>query len=237
MRKAILTLLMIAIPLPLLAQQDGGAGDIVVTGTRRNSGYYGSNAPVIRIKRQADFALQQVKIEGDTRDTIKRHDEIYATVRNAIVAAQKQAGIELATGEVIVQSITLDNYKSLPLKKDDDRNDTDSITLLVKVRLDSSGNAKEALDRIAKFVKNIQPVGRALADTEGDLILGLAKPEQYRGQILDAIATETRAMTAKFGADYAANIDGADKKVEWSRASLTELFLFLPYSISIVPKR
>jgi hypothetical protein len=41
---------------------------------------------------------------------------------------------------------------------------------------------------------------------------------------------------AKLGADYAVEVKGLDRPVEWSRASLTEVLLYVPYSYTVVPR-
>jgi hypothetical protein len=45
-------------------------------------------------------------------------------------------------------------------------------------------------------------------------------------------------MTAgKMGPDYAVETKGLERPVEWSRASLTDVFLYVPYAYTVGPKR
>lgn len=45
-------------------------------------------------------------------------------------------------------------------------------------------------------------------------------------------------MTAtKMGPDYAVEAHGLERPIEWTRASLTEVFLYVPYDYAVVPRR
>src|SRR5262245_58864853 len=129
MRKSVcLALLLLATPLP--AQNDVGSEEIIVTAHRREADDYDESIPVIGLRRTADFAIQEVTIAGDTRDPQKRQNEIYEMVRGAIQVATRQGNIELATGEMIVEPLTLANYRNLTLRNDS-RPDSQLTTFLV----------------------------------------------------------------------------------------------------------
>ena len=231
-----LSLLLLLVPESAFAQQDIGAGEIVVTAMRRESDDYDERVPVVGLRRLGDFAIQEVIVGGDTRDATKRHDEIFAMIRGAIELAARRGNIELATGEMIVEPLTLANYRSLTLKSDG-RPDTDKASFLVKTRLAPGGDAKSALERIDGFIKDVPTVGRAEMKRTGDLTLSVVRPDQYRNQIVDLVAADARATAARLGPDYVVEAKGLDRPVEWGRASLTEVFLYVPYSYTIVPKR
>lgn len=205
----------------------------MVTGLRRDARDY--DEPAIGLRRIADFAVQRVVIVGDTRDAAKRHDEIFAMANGAIELAAKRGNIELATGEMAVVPLTISNYRNLTLTNDG-RPDTDKASFLVKSRLAADTDAKAALDRIDAFIKDVPAVGRAEMKPLNDLTLTIVRPDQYRSQIIDLIAADVHATAAKMGPDYAVTLEGADRPVEWSRASLTEVFLYLPYRYTVVPK-
>lgn len=216
------------------------AQEIVVTGTLLKRSYNGPApdpmpATTLTLRRTADFAVQAVVVSGDTRDAAKRSQEIYDMIRGAIGQSGKY-GVQLATGELVVEPLTLDNYKNLTLSNDEDRSDSQQTTFLVKTPLTPGMDSKTALDRISKFIAAVPAVGRAEMKAGGDLTLSVVKPEQYRGQIIDLIAADTAANAAKFGASYAVDVGGLDRPVQWGRASLTEVYLYLPVSYRVVPK-
>lgn len=228
-----LSVLLLIAAAPVLAQDLTGS-EIVVTGMRKESDNYG--VPAIGLRRIADYAVQEVEVAGDTREPQRRRDEIFEMIRGAIAMAGKSGGIELATGDMVVEPLTLENYRNLPLHNDG-RPDTDKTSFLVKTKLSANGDAKAALDRIHAFIKAVPPVGRAEMRASGDLTLSIVGPDQYRSRIIDLVAADAHATAAKLGPDYAVEAKGLDRPVEWSRASLTEVFLYVPYSYTIVPAR
>lgn len=220
---------------PVFAQADTSASEIIVTAQRREGDGYDERVPLIGLRKLADYAVQEVTIIGDTREAAKRNSEVYAMIRGAIELAGKTGGIELATGEMVVEALTLANYRQLALAGDG-RADTSSVSFLVKTRLSANIDAKAALERISQFVKTVPTVGRAEMHTTDDLTLSVVGPDQYRGQVIDLISADARATSARLGEGYAVEATGLDRPIEWSRASLTEVFLYLPYRYSVVPK-
>lgn len=213
-----------------------GANEIIVTAARREAKDYDGDIPAVGLKRPADFAIQEVTVVGDTRDRDKRQAEIYAMVKGAVDLAEKRGDVRLATGEMIVEPLTPANYRNLKLKSDG-RPDTDQTSFLVKARLSGSTDAKAALEHINAFIKAVPTVGRAEMRHTDDLTLSVVGPDKYRAQIVALVAADAQATAAQLGADYAVEAKGLDRPVEWSRASLTEVFLYVPYSYVVVPKR
>ena len=46
---------------------------------------------------------------------------------------------------------------------------------------------------------------------------------------------EAGRLAAKFGPGHGIEARGVDRPIEWSRASLTEVFLYVPYQLTVVP--
>jgi hypothetical protein len=236
------------VALVMLAAQPAGAQDsedtmadlsdaeVIVTAARREAEGYDDRVPVIGLRRLADFAVQEVAIVGDTRDAEKRNAEIYAMLKNAIELAERRGGIELATGELIVEPLTLANYRNLVLASDG-RPDTGRASFLLKVRLTDGASAKAAVERIAAFVKNVPTVGRAEIKETDDLTLSIVAPDQYRGAVAELVAGDSRDMARRLGEGYSVEVRGLDRPIEWTRASLTEVFLYVPYSYTILSRR
>lgn len=226
--------LMLGASCPAVGQEDPGSGEIIVTATRRSADDYDDRIPAIGLRRTADFAIQPVYVSGDTRDSATRREEMYETIRRAIALAPAH-GVQLAFGETIVEPLTLSNYRDLTFGTDH-RPDTNRAELLVKAPLADSPDAKEATARIDRFLKAIKPSGRALVEPNDDLTLSVVAPNQYRGDIGEQIARDAAAMAARFGPGYAVEVRGLNRPVEWSRAGLTEVLLYIPYELVIVPK-
>lgn len=213
--------------------------EVVVTAARRGSylnaeNNQSSERPIINLRRTADFAVLPAQILGDTRDETKRQEEIYAMLRAAIEIAPK-FGVELSTGDYIVEPLTLANYKNLTLAGGG-RSDTNAARFLVKTRLSEGMGSKAAQEQITRFFKAVPAVGRAEMTATSSMTLSVVNPDQYRAAIVDLIVADANATSTKFGPGYGVQVTGLDRPVEWARASLTEVFLYLPAAYTIVPK-
>jgi len=224
----------VLVPIGAFAQDTGGL-EIIVTAQRRQVSDYSADMPAVGLRRTADFAVQEVTISGDARDENLRQDEIYQMLANAIAAAP-HAGVQIASGDETVQLVTMQNYRNLSLEKDS-RPDSQKLTFLVKTPLGAGTDARTAQAKIASFVKAVKPVGRALMETSDDLTFSVVAPDQYRGAIADIIAADAKTMAAKLGDGYGVEIEGLNRPVEWARSGLSEVLLYIPYKLVIVPKR
>jgi len=230
--------------LPVLAQETD-VQEVVVTAFRRlnpdNEDENGARAKpppvpasVQMLRRSADFAVEQVVVVSDTRDEDQRRGEIYAMTRNALEQAGK-SGVQLATGDLVVEPLTLANYKDLQ-GVDDEDGGGQAVKFVVKTPLTPGGEAKPALARIEKFLKAVAPAGRAQIKPYSELTLSVVNPEQYRGAIIDLIAKDTAATSGRFGPGYGVEVAGLDRPVQWKRASLTEVQLYLPSTSTVRPR-
>lgn len=220
---------------PAFAQEaDLSTAEVIVTASRRESDSFDDRRPAIGLLKTADFAVQEIAITGDTRDPAARQNEIYATLLRAIQEAPSH-GVELAFGETIVTPLTTSNYKDVPLAGDG-RPDSNRASVLIKVALGKGIDAREAAARVTRFRKAVQVVGRALVLEVEDMRLSIVGPDKYRSDIAAAISDDARKIAAKFGGDYAVQVKGLNRPVEWSRAGLTEVFLYVPYELTITPK-
>lgn len=234
--KALIATAMLSVAAPAFAQE------VLVTAQRReynNTGgvYNGTIAPgrpIVTLKRTADYAVQIVRVGGDTRETTTRLEEIYGIIRNAIAAAGK-AGVELSIGDYVLEPLTLANYRTLSINGDG-RADTGQTFFLAKVKLVPGVYGKEALARIQRFVAAVPRVGRTTISADSPLTLSVVNPDQYRSQIIALISADAAASIAQFGPGYGVSVSGLDRPVEWSRAGLTEVLLYLPAAYTVLPK-
>jgi hypothetical protein len=127
------------------------------------------------------------------------------------------------------------NYRNLSLKRDA-RPDSQRVVFLVKAPLGAGNDARSAQAKIVSFIKSVKPVGRALMETSDDLTFSVVAPDQYRSAIADIIAADARVMAAKFGEGYGVEVEGLNRPVEWARSGISEVLLYIPYRLVIVPK-
>ena len=65
----------------------------------------------------------------------------------------------------------------------------------------------------------------------------MANPDQYRDAIISLVAEDAKHSAELFGPDFTVNITGIDGQVAWSQISSTEVFLYIPYRLTITPRR
>ena len=226
-----LGLLLLAAP---LQAQDLNSAEIVVTANRVEQDSYSRDMPAVGLRRPADYLVQQVVIRGDTRDPKERRREIYEMLGKAVSMAAK-GGIELAYGDYILTPLTAENVTNLALKNDN-RPDSQRVDFLVKVRL-SGMTGQQAEAKIAKFIDSVPEVGRAQMDAFDDSTLSVVGPDSYRQKIAAVIAEDARMLSQTVGEGYAVEIEGLNMPVQWTRAGPSDVLLYIPYKLTVVPKR
>lgn len=219
---------------PALAQDANapGLGEVVVTSNRLNARFAQQDRPVVGLRRQADSAVLQLAIASDSRDEAVRKREIH-TILLAALDRAAAAGVELVTGGFELVPVTKANYQDLPLGSAG-RVDTSQANLMVKVKL--AGSITVAEQRLDAFIKSVPRTGRGTIDKTGVLTLTIVNPDQYRDAIVTLVAENARHYAAIFGPDYAVQVSGVDGQVFWSQVSGTDVFLYVPYHYTIVPK-
>lgn len=248
---------------PLAAQEDGGdAGEIVVTGTYRNSVSGSPTAivqqpPVIGLKRLADSAVRNIEIISDSREEDMRKREVLAMLLAAIDQAKRE-GFSLVTGQFELVEVTRanwqDQFPGLAVKADsededdDDDDDEDNApkpafeddgsntTVRLKVKTKLDGSISNAQQKIGRFVKAVPATGRSQIEQKGGLALTIIKPEQYRDEIYRRIAAGSKHAVTFYGSEFGQDVTGLDQAIAWKQVSNTEVFLYIPYSFSIMSR-
>ncbi len=217
---------------PAAAQDAQGLGEVVATANRLNARYAQQDRPVVGLRRQADGAAWQVSFSSDTRDAETRKREIHAMLLAALDRAAA-ANIEIVTGSFELTPVTRANYQLLPLLPAG-RVDTNQVGVMIKVKL--AGSTADAEQRLAAFIKSVPRTGRGTIDRTGTLALTIVDPDQYRDAIVKLVADNSRRYAAMFGPDNAVQVSGIDAQIFWSQVSDTDVFLYVPYRYTIVPR-
>lgn len=233
-RRILSVLILLGIGAPALAQ-DLGSQEIMVTGSRVDQDDYSEGMPAVGLRRAADFLIREVSVSGDTRDDDQRRSEIYAMIERALRLADKH-GVQLAYGDFVVQPLTLENYKELVLTEDRQRPDSEATSFLVKAPLSPGTTASAAQKRVAAFIEAVPEVGRAQMDKAGEMSFSVVAPDSYRNQIAAMIAEDAHAMATRVGDGYAVEIEGLNMPVQWARSGPSEVMLYIPYRLTVVPK-
>lgn len=237
-----LTLIAVAAALlasPAMAQDETQLNEIVVTGSRINRDYNPVPVvvPVVTVPRRADNLIVSIWAVNDTREATGRREELTSTLRSMARAAASQPDIALSIqvdGQLV--AFTEDMVSSLTLGIDDDRSDTSTASLIVKTPIRPGDTLDSASARIVRFVARIEKSGRSLVNINGGWQLSIVNPAQYRPVVLDAIAADAAATSARFGPGYAVEVQGMANTLTWVQSGPLDLSLFIPYQMSITPR-
>jgi hypothetical protein len=210
-----------------------GLGEVMVTANRLSAPYAQQERPVVGLRRTADAAVMSLVITSDHREADTRKQEIHTVLRGAMDKAAA-SGFQIVSGAFRLEPVSRQNYESLPLEPGG-RVDTSQVRVLVKTQL--AGTAAETQARLRGFLGSLRGSGRATAEYGGGWTLTVVNPDQYRDAIISLVAEDAKHSAALFGPDFTVNITGIDGQVAWSQISSTEVFLYIPYRYTIVPKR
>lgn len=213
------------------------SAQVVVTGARQdrstNNAYFDSNQAAIGLTRQADFFVKPLFVSSDSRDAATRRQEV-RTMLEATMQAAKDQGIALVAGDYSLEPLTPESMEELTYGIGS-RPDTTRVRIYARIPVGGSvKRIKEADERINPFVKSIAANGRSYIDT-GSTSLAITDPDQYRIDVVKAVAKEAKSYAAQFGAEYGVQITGLDGDLYWKQSSETEVFLYIDHSFVIRP--
>ncbi|HZP66875.1 MAG TPA: hypothetical protein VFB32_11250 [Rudaea sp.] len=216
---------------PALAQDGGQALEtIVVTGSRIS---YRDllDTPAVSVTVPGDYLLLEITLVNDTRSEDGRKREIYATIEKMLAGAGKR--FELVYNDAYPRKLTAQSFE-VPLAKEDKRPDVSKVSLSVRTPIGGEPAKAEELTRALRtFVEKAERVGRTEIDTGSETALSLSRPERFRYDLVKAIATDTAKVRSTVGAGCKVQIEGLSSRIEWARASASELLLYIPYHMTI----
>lgn len=232
MKKNKLSILLMGVLAAGAVQAQDAVEEVVVTGMRGES----VSIPGTSLKRPGDFILLTVEVSNDSRDEKTRTEEITATLRAMLAAASKDKSIEL--------SVIDENSLVLPLKLDsatlrlgrDTRPDTSQATISVKTRIPANvANSSALVARLRDFATNTKPVGRTVVDDDGEFVISIVNPAQYRDRVIELFAADVKKVTSALGSDYKVVTRGIDQPIQWVREGMLDVTIFVPYSYDVIP--
>ena len=211
--------------------------DIIVTGSRALA-LEPDQVPVVQLPRRADNLVVGIRVVNDTRSPDDRRAEITQTLRAMARSAAARNDIDLAiVDDGVLVPLTEDMMATLSLGADGNRADTSVARLVVKTPIQPNDTLDSATARIERFVAGAPQTGRSLVEVKGSWELSILNPSQYRPAILQAIAADARTTAAVFGEGYAVQVEGLSNPVAWRQSGALELNLFIPYEMTVEPRR
>lgn len=233
MRFMTTVLLMSAFVAPAYAQESEEASEldsVTVTGSRiSNEDLDGT--PAISITKKGDYLLQKITLINDTRSEEGRKQEIYATIEK--ILSKTGGNYQLLSVESYSAVLNKNNYK-VDLSKDTGRPDVSRVTLYIRASITGNTEDGESLvSRLRTFARDSVKIGRTEIEVEKNTALVMNKPERYRYEVIAAISEDAKKISTGLGAGCEIKLSRLDSRIEWGRASATELLLYIPYSMEI----
>jgi len=243
MRSLVLALCaMLALPATGFALQDDM---IVVTGSRlRNTDNLTrapqtSGLPHIHVVRRADNYVVTVELLSDTRERETRRAEVRATLEGLLARAENASGITVAMmGDGLID-LDPDMIGQIDIAEHPHREDVSHVTLYLKTPISQGDNFDDADNRIASFVASLQASGRAAINPSPSYSLTLTGgADQYRDDVVRAIASDVRFLRTTFGNEYEVNVQTSlHDRVRLTQSGPLELSIYLPYTATVMLRR
>ena len=208
------------------------AEEVLVTVSRTDK----TVMPGASLRRQADYALQRIKVSSDAPELGARKDDILATLRLLQAAAARDRSIELCgfpDGRVVAPlKVDASTIKFIP----GGRAQTSEVVVAVKSRLAPDAAYSAALfAKLRDFPATIKSAGRSAIDIVGDTELTVENPAQYRVKVIELYAADVKAVTSSLGAEYRVVTRGIDRQLQWVRDGMSEVVIFIPYEYDLIP--
>ncbi len=219
----------------------GAAQEIIVEkrAARAQSGRVAPEVPpAVVFRKRADSVVQALLVVDDTRNAETRLAELKAALEALDAAAKKSRGVSVALVVEAADGLRLvrpfDRARAVAAIENGSRPDTAQVRLLAKTAIvESDADLSQPVGRIEAFLKSVTLGGRCQFEPLDDPALSLVKPEQYRGPVVAAIASDLGSIVERFGAGYGGKLEGLEHPIEWVQLDELELGLYIPYRLTI----
>jgi hypothetical protein len=193
---------------------------------------YNPSAPTVRIHVPADFVAMPINVQNDSKDAVKRADEIEKALRSIADKLHQSPDITLKQGVV---SLSPREQSALKSFSSYDSSSGSSAQLYLLGALKQDTNVFAVTKRLYQVVSSI-PLGEGTKFTLGNTTLGMNEPEKYRAQILESISKSIAESKKSLGLSGSVEVDGLENPVSVMQLNEAEVALFINYRLSIQTK-
>jgi hypothetical protein len=185
---------------------------------------YSPHQPAARMKVPADYVAVPLNIQNDSRDPVKRADEIEKTLRALAEKLAPHPDLKIMPGVVSLSPRELSKLSS--------DSQAGSAQLYVLGSLKGDATVFAMTKRIYQIV-SAMPLADGTRITFGSTSLGLEEPEKYRSEILGLIAKSVAEARKSLGSASLADIEGLENAVSVMQLNDWEVLLFINYRMRV----
>jgi hypothetical protein len=190
------------------------------------AGGYTSNVPAVKIQMRADYLAVVVSVQSDTKDPLKRIDQIENALRSLADRVKQHSDLAMRPG--IVSLSPREATKSFSSRYDP----SSSAQLYLLASRKPETTVFTLTKRIHQVVTgNPAPDGVRLV--VGKTTLGLNDPERFRTQLLTLIAKSVADARKILGANGPTELDGLENPVTVLQLNETDVMLFISFRVKI----
>jgi hypothetical protein len=217
-------LLALSLLLPQIAHAGSSAAVIAVG--------YAPYAPAVRLQMQADYIAIPLTIQNDSKDPIKRTDEIERALRLITEKVKQQPDLKVKPGVV---SLSPQEKTGLSKFSSYDSHGGSSGQLYILGTLKQEGTVFDLTKRVYQVVNAIQ-FSDGTKISLGNTLLGLDDPEKYRSQLLGLIAKSIDGTKKALNVNGSIELDGLESAVAVMQLNEREVIVFLNYRLQVQTK-
>ncbi len=190
---------------------------------------YNPHTPAVRMQVAADYVAVPISIQNDSKDPVKRADEIEKAWRTVSDQLKQHPDLTVKSGVVslsIQEQSALKSFSSY----DSYRGSSAQFYILGALRQDT--NVFAVTKRIYQAVSAIS-LGNGTKVALGNTVLGMNEPEKYRAQILESISKAIVETKKALGMAGSVEVDGLENPVSVMQLDESEVVLFINYRLRI----
>lgn len=191
---------------------------------------YSPYTPTVRVQISADYVAIPINIKNDSKDPLKRSDEIEKALRLVTERVKQHADLAVRQGVVSLSAMEQSGLKSYG-----GYDSASSAQLYVLGTLKPEVNVFAVTKRIYQAISAVQLTDGTKV-TYGKTTLGLNDPEKYRNQLLGLIAKSINETKKSLGLAGSVEISGLESPVAVMQINESEVVLFINYRFRIETK-
>jgi hypothetical protein len=186
----------------------------------------GAQGPAARMKVSADYVVVPLNIQNDSKDPLRRNDEIEKAFRAIAAKLAPHPDLKAISGVVSLSP----RQQSKSFGSSESYGGSAQLYVLGSLRQDT---------QIFAVTKRIYQLVATMAWSDGTTItlgntaLGLEDPEKYRGQLLNLIGKSVAEAKKSLGPVGLVEVDGLENPVTVLQSNDREVLLFINYRLRL----